>query len=110
MNMPRIQYEGKVTLGNVLTLVAMIGTLLAGYINLKLDVAAQAVRIEAIAEQLEPVDPLETRMAVVERTLTVDRLDREADQARMEDAIKDLARQNVLILQATARLEAKVLQ
>lgn len=103
--MPRVQWDPKITLGNVLTMVSMLGVLFAGYVNLKLEVQASTDRITQVAAQVAPVDNLETRMAIVERNQVTGRASREEADARMAVAIEELRKQNVQILQAIARLE-----
>lgn len=100
-------FDPKITLGNVLTVVAMLGTLMAAYVNLKLDSASAAQAIQEVRVQVEPVDNLITRMAVVERNQVTGRESREEAQRRTDTILEELRKQNVAILQAIARLEAR---
>lgn len=98
----KIQWDPKVTLGNVLTAVAMLGTLVAGYINIKSEVQASAARIEVVARQVEPVDALETRMAVVERNQVTGREQMDS----IARAVDELRKQNLEILTELAAISA----
>ncbi len=106
--MPRISWDPKVTLGNVLTIIIMLGTLLGGYLNLKIDAANASGQITAVQKQVEPVDNLIVRMAVVERNQVSGKEQREEFQARTETVLEELRRQNIEVLKAIARLEAKL--
>ncbi len=106
--MTNITWDPKITLGNVLTVIAMLTALLGGYINLKLDVAASSEAIADVQAQVDPVDSLITRMALVERNQVAGREERAKFQERTELILDELRKQNIEILKAVARLEAKV--
>ncbi len=98
--MPRIQWDPKVTLGNVLTVASLLITLVTGYVNLKLDVQASSARIEAVQAQVteRDKDSRPTRMTVLEQTISTSRAarDKQLDQMtakldRMEDSIVALS-------------------
>lgn len=87
--MPKISWDPKITLGNVLTMVSMLGVLLAGYINLKLDVQASTTAIAAVRVQVEPVDDFNLRLRTVEINQTNGRAERLQQQSDLRDALKD---------------------
>src|SRR5689334_20741511 len=98
--MPRITFDPKVTLGNVLTVASLLITLVTGYVNLKLDVQASAAQIEKVQSQVTELeqDSLPTRLSVLESTISTSRAarDKQLDQMtakldRMEDSISALS-------------------
>jgi hypothetical protein len=98
--MPRISFDPKVTLGNVLTVVALLCTLIGGYINLKVELANASSRIEDVADQVTQLDQdnLPTRLTVLENSIVINRAARDKAQDevtakldRMQDAIVSLS-------------------
>lgn len=87
--MPRIQWDPKITLGNVLTVITMLGVLLAGYVNLKLDVQASTTAIAAVRVQVEPVDDFNLRLSKVEINQTNGRAERLQQQEDLREALKE---------------------
>lgn len=120
-------FEPRVTLGNVLSIIAMLGTVATVYTNLKLDAAQASSDIAAIQKQVDPVPGLVTDMAVVKRNQVAQQQDSDKSQDalvtrmdrsdaitnarldRMTDSINTLA-QSVAALTATIRANQAIRQ
>lgn len=102
--MAAVAWDNKITLGNVLTIGAMLATVIGSYLALKIDVLAAGKDIATLQMQITPVPTIATRLALVESNQTADR-DRAQD---LRAAIEDLRRQNVDILQRLSGIAAKL--
>jgi outer membrane murein-binding lipoprotein Lpp len=119
---PLPKYEARVTLGNILTVVSMLGVLIAGYINLKLDVATASQQIQSVQAQVKELtnDKLPDRLTVLENTILIKGANRDRQIAemvttqgelsskvdRLQDTVSVLA-QNVAALNATLTATAR---
>jgi phage shock protein A len=63
-------FEPRVTLGNILSLIAMLATVVGGYVALKIDVSDAKQSIAALQQTVQPLPSMETRLTVVESTIS----------------------------------------
>lgn len=93
-------FEPRVTLGNILSIIVMLGTVVTIYTNLKLDVARASQDISTVQDQVRQLDNdnLPTRMTVLENTIVQNKASRDkqndemlARLDRMQDTIGDLS-------------------
>lgn len=106
--MPRISWDPKVTLGNVLTVVALLVTLIGGYVNLKVELANAGQQIEAVQDQVEALDRdnLPTRMTVLENQIVTSRAQRDKQLDQMTDKLDRMEASIVALSNAVAGLTA----
>lgn len=97
---PPSWFELRVTLGNVLSILVMLGTVVTIYTNLKLDVSKAAQDISQVQDQVRSLDNdnLPTRMTVLESTIIQNKASRDkqndemlARLDRMQDSISSLS-------------------
>ena len=93
-------FEPRVTLGNVLSIVAMLGAVVTVYTNLKVDVSRASQDIAQVQEQVKSLDNdnLPIRMTVLENTIINNKAarDKQSDEVmarldRMQDSIISLS-------------------
>lgn len=106
--MPRFTFDPKITAGNVLTIVALILAGFAAWYGLKQDVLAAGKDIAVLQAQIQPVESLTTRLAVVERNQVTGKEAREAFQDEAKQTLELLRQQNTVILQSLASITARL--
>ena len=106
--MPRFTFDPKITAGNVLTIIALILAGFAAWYGLKQDVLAATKDIAVLQSQIQPVEALSTRIALVERNQVTGKEAREEFQAATAVTLEQLRTQNIAILQALAGLTARL--
>lgn len=106
--MPKFTFDPKITAGNILTIVALILAGFGAWYALKQDVLAASKDIAVLQNQVQPVEVLTTRLAVVERNQVTGKEAREAFQEEAKLALDQLRQQNVQILTALSALTARL--
>lgn len=106
--MPKFTFDPKITAGNILTIVALILAGFGAWYGLKQDVLAAGQNIAVLQAQIQPVEALTVRLAVVERNQVTGKEAREAFQEDAKLALDQLRQQNVIILQTLAGITARL--
>lgn len=106
--MPKLSFEPKITAGNILTIVAMILAGFGAWYALKQDVLAATKDIAVLQSQIQPVEDITTRLAVVERNQVTGKEAREAFQNDAKQTLELLRQQNLQIMQQLAAITARL--
>lgn len=102
------QFEPKITLGGAIQIVLLLFAIVAAYFTIVARVESSQKDIGSLQLKVEPIDNLETRMALVERNQVVGREQRESFQEDITAAVAELNRQQTMILQQLAAIVARL--
>lgn len=104
MNFPQISFEYKITLGNVMMMLGIIGAAGLGYIDLQYKVEQLSNDVTTIPKLQDRLVSVEDGLASMEARGDIARADRAALNLKVIDVEKTLN----LILQSNARIEERV--
>lgn len=94
-------FDGRVTMGNVLTMIVMVGSLIMGYATL-------ATSVSSSAEAVKSIPAIEGRVSTIETRINLGQAAREQFQAETRQALKEQAASINQMLQLQAAIIARM--